>query len=533
VTRTPDLAVYDHGTSVNLEAVPDDISWEFTGWTGDLVSSDNPASIIMDGQKTVTATFEQNPAYLATYRSFIVDSIAFDTDKKNKVGKYEKRKVDKVDFEFYVVNPFILTTPGLHVEFGYAIDSVNFPFGTIPPSVAVCPDGKMKKWDFALPTLNTGDTVWVYGYGNKGKPQKVSKYYWTDGGILFGEKLKIVTFTRNVPKMPMPNRINALYETFLYGGYGATGMVVGEARPDSYKYFGWFQTLKYSDAWKSLNKKGVLHTGSPHGFDFFVNTKPVVKQQKKLEPTKYNNVLFANMLTLKFNITASAMGINPVGFGELSYYEPGSPFDGMMVKDIATYADDIMMGWLVDTVDSRGKPAKAHMFLDPAAPGSFNDLNYVVGRINSAFEGELDTVKFADSLKFTGMRALLDVPYLRANEGVIPAVILPLAEIIPQEPLGYSLYQNYPNPFNPTTTIEFDLPAEAFVSLRIYNTLGQEVATLLDNELMSDGNQEVTFDARNLASGVYFYRISAQGLDDDGNMNNSTFHQVMKMILIK
>jgi len=50
---------------------------------------------------------------------------------------------------------------------------------------------------------------------------------------------------------------------------------------------------------------------------------------------------------------------------------------------------------------------------------------------------------------------------------------------------------------------------------------------------MSDGNQEVTFDAKNLASGVYFYRISAQGLDDDGNMNNSTFHQVMKMILIK
>jgi len=338
------------------------------------------------------------------------------------------------------------------------------------------PDGKMKKWDFSLPTLNTGDTVWVYGYGNKGKPQKVSKYYWTDGGLLFGEKLKIVTFTRNIPKMPMPNRINALYETFLYGGYGPTGMVVGQARTDSSKYFGWFQTLKYGDAWKSLNKKGTLHAGLPHGFDYFEGGKPFVKQQKKLEPTKHNNILFANLVALKFNITASAMGINPVGFGELMYDESSTdgPFDGMTIKEIAAYADQIMMGWLIDTVDSRGRPAKDHKFMDASAPSSYNDLNYAVSRINSAFEGELDTVKFADSLKFTGTKALLDVPYLRANEGVIPTIITPLAEIIPQEPVGYSLYQNYPNPFNPTTTIEFDLPAEAFVSLRIYNTLDRK-----------------------------------------------------------
>jgi hypothetical protein len=530
----PNLSVYEHGSSVDLEAVPDDISWEFKQWSGDLTGSDNPKSIIMDGPKSVTATFEQNPAYLVTYRSFIVDSIAFDTDKKGKVGKYEKRKVDKVDFEFYVVNPYILTLPDLHVEFGYAIDTVNFPFGTIPPSVATCPDGKMKKWDFVFPTLSTGDTVKVYGFGNKGKPQKVSKYYWTDNGTQMGDKFKDPTFTRNVPKMPMPNRINALYETFLYGGYGTTGMVVGEVRTDSNKYFGWFQTLKYGYVWNSLNKKGGLHTGLPHGFDYFVNTKPVVKQQKKLDPTKYNNMLFANLAVLKFNITASAMGINPVGFGELIYDEPATdgPFDGMMIREIATYADSLMMGWLIDTVDSRGRPAKGHKFMDASAPGSYNDLNYVVGRINKAFEGELDTVKFSDSLIFTGLKALLDVPYLRANDGVIPTVITPLADIIPQEPVGYSLYQNYPNPFNPVTTIEFDLPTEAFVTLKIYNMLGQVVATLLDKELMTDGTQEVQFDAQTFASGVYFYRIVAEGLEDE-DVTATTFSTVKKMILLK
>jgi hypothetical protein len=534
VSRTPGLELYEHGTNVDLEAIPDDISWEFTEWSSDLTGSTNPTSIVMDGPKSVTATFEQNTAYLASYRSFIVDSIAFDTDKKGKVGKYEKRKPDKVDFEFYVVNPYILTSPDLHVDFSLAIDSTNFPFGTIPPSIATCPDGKMKKWDFVFTTLNAGDTVWVYGYGVKGKPQKVSKYYWTEGGTLMGDKLKDVTFVRNVPKMPIPNRINALYETFLYGGYGTDGMVIGQIRTDSSKYFGWFQTLKYADVWKSLNKKGALHTGSPHGFDFYVNGKPMKKQNKKLEPTKHNNMLFANLVALKFNITASAMGITPVGFGELIYDEPSTdgPFDGMMIRDLASYADIMMMGWLVDTVDSRGKPAKGHLFLDASAPGSFDDLNYAVGRINSAFEGELDTVKFSDSLIFKGTRALLDVPYLIPNPSVMPAIIIPMANIIPQEPDGYSLYQNYPNPFNPLTTIEFDLPTEAFVSLRVYNTLGQEVATLLDKEWMSDGTQEVQFDAYNFASGVYFYRIVAEGLDDEG-IPATTFSTVKKMILLK
>jgi hypothetical protein len=245
-------------------------------------------------------------------------------------------------------------------------------------------------------------------------------------------------------------------------------------------------------------------------------------------------MLFANLAVLKFNITASAMGINPVGFGELIYDEPATdgPFDGMMIREIATYADSLMMGWLIDTVDSRGRPAKGHKFMDASAPGSYNDLNYVVGRINKAFEGELDTVKFSDSLIFTGLKALLDVPYLRANDGVIPTVITPLADIIPQEPVGYSLYQNYPNPFNPVTTIEFDLPTEAFVTLKIYNMLGQEVATLLDKELMTDGTQEVQFDAQTFASGVYFYRIVAEGLEDE-DVTATTFSTVKKMILLK
>ena len=109
----------------------------------------------------------------------------------------------------------------------------------------------------------------------------------------------------------------------------------------------------------------------------------------------------------------------------------------------------------------------------------------------------------------------------------------PVLNAIPEMPMAYKLYQNYPNPFNPTTTIQFDLPEQAFVTLKVYNLLGQEVATLVNHEQYTDGTQTVRFNARNLASGVYFYQIIAQGINDDGTMNTNTFQTVQKMMLLK
>jgi len=87
--------------------------------------------------------------------------------------------------------------------------------------------------------------------------------------------------------------------------------------------------------------------------------------------------------------------------------------------------------------------------------------------------------------------------------------------------IEYSLAQNQPNPFNPTTSIKYSLPEQQFVSLKIFDILGKEVATLV-NEIKPAGNYEVNFDASNLSSGVYFYQLRA------GN-----FTEMKKMILIK
>ncbi len=69
-----------------------------------------------------------------------------------------------------------------------------------------------------------------------------------------------------------------------------------------------------------------------------------------------------------------------------------------------------------------------------------------------------------------------------------------------------TLSQNYPNPFNPSTTISFQLPAESFISLKVYDAIGTEVETIAEGEYPA-GVHEVIFSADNLSSGLYLYRI--------------------------
>ena len=88
-------------------------------------------------------------------------------------------------------------------------------------------------------------------------------------------------------------------------------------------------------------------------------------------------------------------------------------------------------------------------------------------------------------------------------------------------PLVYKLEQNYPNPFNPSTKIEYAIPSQSQVILKVYNIIGQEVSTLV-NDVQKQGSYTVRFDASNYASGVYFYRITA-----------GTYTKVMKMVLLK
>jgi len=95
-----------------------------------------------------------------------------------------------------------------------------------------------------------------------------------------------------------------------------------------------------------------------------------------------------------------------------------------------------------------------------------------------------------------------------------------------ETPAIFALEQNYPNPFNPSTKITFNLAVDSKVSLKVFDVLGQEVANLVTSN-MTAGVHEVNFNAVNLNSGVYFYRIDATGVD------GTNFSSVKKMILTK
>jgi len=96
-----------------------------------------------------------------------------------------------------------------------------------------------------------------------------------------------------------------------------------------------------------------------------------------------------------------------------------------------------------------------------------------------------------------------------------------------QLPKEFALQQNFPNPFNPTTTISYDLPKAAFVSLKVYDVLGREVATLADG-LQAASSYKVQFNGSRLSSGVYFYHLTARS--QDGSTN---FTSVKKLVLMK
>jgi hypothetical protein len=143
-------------------------------------------------------------------------------------------------------------------------------------------------------------------------------------------------------------------------------------------------------------------------------------------------------------------------------------------------------------------------------PGSFSNTKLAL----------LDTARIASG---ANDRIIGDTGYERvsalAMRGDIAVSVRELSNAA--TPTEYALYQNYPNPFNPATIIEFALPKASFVTLKIYDLLGNEVATLVAEKLPVGKHQRV-WEAKGLASGVYLYRLEA-----------GEFVQTKKLILLR
>jgi photosystem II stability/assembly factor-like uncharacterized protein len=141
--------------------------------------------------------------------------------------------------------------------------------------------------------------------------------------------------------------------------------------------------------------------------------------------------------------------------------------------------------------------------------------------INSGFDTTryIYTVGAFDGYMLIGANTKEDVAFWkRPISDVVTSVDRPM-ETMPRQ---FSLGQNYPNPFNPTTTITFTLAKDGFTTLKIYDMLGREVATLVNGDRKAGVVNAVTFNASKLSSGVYFYKLTA------GNYSNTR-----KLILMK
>ena len=189
---------------------------------------------------------------------------------------------------------------------------------------------------------------------------------------------------------------------------------------------------------------------------------------------------------------------------------------------------------------------------------NYMDRNYVKNSKRTAnFKGQAHSHLFQTGSKIRVVLtnfdwAQTDQPFLNTNPFVLPSlkngnhkvflynqsyIDLPIEQpaglsaqnLLPEEedgsitntPYEYSLMQNYPNPFNPATTINYTLAAAGKVELKVYDILGREVMTLV-NDVQDAGSHSVFFNGVNLSSGIYFYRI-----------NSGSFRDVKKMVLVK
>jgi hypothetical protein len=145
---------------------------------------------------------------------------------------------------------------------------------------------------------------------------------------------------------------------------------------------------------------------------------------------------------------------------------------------------------------------------------NFERLSFVEGSINSTSS---KSYSYTDKLNNAGnyfyrlKQIDLDGSFEYSN----------VIEVTTIAPENFEISQNYPNPFNPTTKIEFKVPQQSNVNIKVYNTIGEVVAVLLNDQLET-GNHTVSFDASNLPSGIYIYRIETED-----------FSQSMKMTLLK
>ncbi|MBS4027065.1 MAG: T9SS type A sorting domain-containing protein [Ignavibacteriales bacterium] len=277
------------------------------------------------------------------------------------------------------------------------------------------------------------------------------------------------------------------------------------------------------------------HNGPAYPLDYTrKNDKIRGKLKGALKPTskKYNNIAIEQGVLFKVNLLASAYGITPRGLGNVvfdsAYILGGRNLKGYSLAAISLYFDSLMTYWELFGINNQAAYENldkfSRYFLKGINEGFSTDLNPSSYTLNA--KSYIDNKPYPLFLKGTKDAVLLG--FLsnvtgKTDESKLIGSEMPRVEI----PTKIELNQNYPNPFNPTTTIEIGVPEEldgVVATMKIFNTLGQEVFSPIENEQLEYGTRSVIINASTLPSGTYFYRLQT---------SNKKFVLSKKMLLLK
>jgi hypothetical protein len=438
------------------------------------------------------------------YRTFNQNDLSLKKDKAGKVLSSNSYFVFKNDELFEAAN-------GLNIRFNSAVISIldsggftSFVFSDKNKTVRVT--GK---------SILPGDSAGLnFKLAKKAEGAQASVWFWLIDGNQAGVKRNALLGTFD-PNFIQPNGGNVLEYIYKKIITRPVGLVLGKVTDTS--EVGWIRYMK-------ADRMYFPHNGNARGFEGIAtgssNIKPFIRELKNPKVKKHDNHLLGEVHSLKLAIIANDSGVteptDTTTLGDLLYNDlsnPTGPCNNLTLRQIT---------YLIDSALTYYRHFETN-------PGVYAQLDSAVSRINRAFDGSYIAVSLSPFL-LKGTHTVDEVSFIHPNPTAFSKAIRSSRySIMDEVPEKTSLSQNYPNPFNPTTTIEFSLSEQSIVTLKIYNLLGQEIASIYDQESMDEGEQSVEFNAGVLSSGIYFYKLNTQGMSE----SKAQFQEIKKMLLMK
>ena len=569
VTKNPDQANYNHGSTVELTAAPS-AGYTFTGWSGDATGSANPLTVTMDGNKNITANFAIN-TYTLTITS-VNGTVTKDPDQANYShgSTVELTATPSGGYIFSgwsgdatgSANPLTITMDGnKNITANFAVDNSTYiTIGstsatagssiTIPVSVhlgggtsipkyilqgkIIFDPAKLKYRANSIGSLFTSMGWTFSGYSSiAGQFNFTATGYNTisTDGILFNLNFDVISNTdvstqiTSLPSYWLSNNSStpALFSAINPGTISITSQSTSTVVGDVNGNF----NVDFNDAIAIINH--VLSIFTLEG-QALINADVDLNGHITLADA-IGVILYCTFGDWSYSLSI----LSPLTNAYLSVDNPVVNNSGVVLPLNIKNADNVRS--LEVTVDydpaifnyesfsaginSSNTITKASQVLPGQAKFVFasNEL------MNNDFSAGSITLKTKNGTLVNGGSIQTRYKINDGNEVAGTSINTGVTDVgndyENEIPSKFELVQNYPNPFNPTTVIDFRIPINGYYTMKVFNAIGQTVSVLAEREF-SAGNYKVTFDGNNLSSGIYFYQLIGNGVN-----------LIRKMMLIK